>query len=83
MTTPQPGQKIHHWRVITVDGRRVVASCRCGTIRTVTLDALLDGTCSSCGCSAPTPQRVRAVQEAKADERRQRAHDWRIIGRGR
>ena len=74
---PQPGQRIHHWTIVSVAGRRVTAQCRCKTIRIVTLDALLDGTCSSCGCSTPSLQKLRAVREAKEEQKRQRERDWR------
>jgi hypothetical protein len=85
MTSPtlQPGQRVHHWQIVSVNGRRVVAQCRCREIRTITLDSLLSGECSSCGCSTPTEQKVKAIREAKEEMSRRRDLDWRIIGRGR
>jgi hypothetical protein len=45
------GQRIGHWLVIVVNGRRATVRCRCGQIREVALDALIDKSSVSCGCS--------------------------------
>ena len=44
--------KIGDWRVLRVAHRRALCMCRCGTTCEVSLDALLDRTSRSCGCSS-------------------------------
>jgi hypothetical protein len=48
------GQKFGHWHALVIDGKRTTAMCRCGTVRVLSTDELVNGTIvSSCGC-APT-----------------------------
>jgi hypothetical protein len=76
--TITPGERVHHWQIIAVDGRRVTAQCRCGQVRIVALDELQSGVRTSCGCLPASAAHQRAVREAKADHERQRLRNWRL-----
>ena len=77
------GQQIYSWTVIAVNGRAAVVRCRCKEIRTVTVDLLIEGHCTSCGCSTPTPQKMKALREDYEDQKRRKNFSWRIESRGR
>jgi hypothetical protein len=61
---PKPGQKIHHWTVIAIDGRRATVQCRCRQIRIVAIESLQSGAIKSCGCSQSPEEKRRAIREA-------------------
>lgn len=49
--TIKTDDQVGHWRVLRLQHRRALCRCRCGTTSEVSLDALQDGTSTSCGCS--------------------------------
>jgi hypothetical protein len=55
-----------HWTVVGADetGKRITCRCRCGAVHVVALDALDDGTSSSCGCR-PLSRRQRSNRAAE------------------
>jgi hypothetical protein len=59
--TIAPGNRIHHWMIIAINGRRVTARCRCNQIRIVTIEDLLSGVRGSCGCAPPKPEHRRSL----------------------
>jgi hypothetical protein len=81
--TITPGARVHHWLIVAVDGRRATCRCRCGEVRVIALDALADGHCTSCGCSTPTPEKMKALREDYKDQKRRKNFNWRIESRGR
>ena len=81
--TVEVDQTFGHWRVVRVVHRRALCKCRCGQVHEVSTESLTSGESTSCGCSTPTPAKVRAIREAKEEQKRQRDRDWRIVGRGR
>jgi hypothetical protein len=76
-TTPTitPGQRVGNWEILSVDpsGKRVCCACVCGTVRILSVAALLDGTATpSCGCRPLTPAQrseLRAEQARAAADR--------------
>jgi len=76
MSELKVGERIHHWQIVAIDGRRVTAQCRCHQIRIVAIDDLLSGIRTSCGCS-PSPGHQRAEREARQEQERRRDRDWR------
>ncbi len=81
--TVEVDQTFGHWRVVRLSHRRALCRCRCGQVHEVSVDALTSGESTSCGCSTPSVQKLRVVREAKAEEKRRRDTNWRIVGRGR
>lgn len=63
------GQRVGHWLVIVVNDRRATVRCRCGKINEVALDALIDKSSVSCGCSP--------LSIPKSRTRAPRLPDWR------
>ena len=72
----QPGAHLYHWLIISVDGRRVTARCRCHEMRTIAIEDLQNGIRTSCGCLPPSSPTNRALREAREEHRRRRAFDW-------
>jgi hypothetical protein len=71
-----PGERLYHWQIVAVDGRRVTARCHCHQIRIVAIEDLLSGARSSCGCSPP----LRGHGQYTAQQHRRRSRelfDWR------
>jgi hypothetical protein len=77
-STIAPGDHLFDWKVVSIDGRRATCRCRCGSIRIVVLADLLSGVITSCGCSTPTPQKLRVLREAEKEKQRHRVFDWRL-----
>ena len=82
--TIKPDDKFGHWRVIALAHKRTLCKCRCGEIREIATDALLDGSSVSCGC-APLGLRAysKISHEVKKERERRRLFNWRIVGKGR
>jgi hypothetical protein len=78
MTTIVPGDRVHHWMIIAINGRRVTARCRCHQIRIVAVEDLLSGVRTSCGCAPPAPEHRQALNEAQAQRQRLRNFNWRL-----
>jgi hypothetical protein len=80
MTIPSlvPGQRLHHWQIVSIDNRRVTARCRCGEIKTIAVESLIEGHCTSCGCSTPTPAKMQALREGYEDQKRRKNFSWRL-----
>jgi hypothetical protein len=75
--TIMPGDRLHHWRIISVDGRRVTARCRCHQVRIIAVEDLLSGVRSSCGCAPPAREHRGAFSDARQERKRRRDFDWR------
>jgi hypothetical protein len=62
------GQQFGAWEVVGVDatGRRAGCRCSCGTVRTVAVAALTDGTSRSCGCVPLTVEQGAALRAEAA-----------------
>jgi hypothetical protein len=75
---PKPGDHLFNWKIITVDGRRVTARCRCHQIRVVVIEDLLSGAVTSCGCGTPSAQKLHALREAKQEQQRRKNFNWRL-----
>ena len=54
-------KKFGHWELLSVANKRALCRCRCGSVHAVSLDALEDGSTSSCGCRPFTTQQKRNV----------------------
>jgi hypothetical protein len=54
-------KKFGHWELLSVANKRALCRCRCGSVHEVSLDALEDGSTSSCGCRPFTTQQKRNV----------------------
>ena len=52
-----PGSWVGDWHIVTTDGKRVSAVCRCGTVRLMGAEALADGSAAK-SCGKCTPSRV-------------------------
>jgi hypothetical protein len=68
-----PGRRVGNWEALSVDpsGKRACCSCVCGTVRILSVAALLDGTATaSCGCRPLTPKQR---EELRAEQARQLA----------
>jgi hypothetical protein len=75
-----PGAPVGHWLVLAVDatGRRADCRCRCGTVREVSVAALVNGESTSCGCAPLTTPQLEALrQEAGQELRRRELKNWR------
>jgi len=74
-----PSAKIGHWHVLAVDatGRRAGCRCRCGTVREVSVAALLSGESTSCGCGPLSLSQVEQLRVSKVERQRRRDRDWR------
>lgn len=72
--TVTAGSKFGFWTVIQTTGRTAVAQCACGSIRRVSVDALVSSTSTSCGCYGPSrPAREEAEQrQQQRDQGNQR-----------
>jgi hypothetical protein len=75
-TTIKAGDRLHHWHIISVDGRRATARCRCHQIRIVAIEDLLAGTRTSCGCRPLAPARNKEIHEARQERKRRQNFDW-------
>lgn len=75
-----PGQRVGHWQVISIDeaGKRATVQCRCREIRVIAIEALQDGTSTSCGCSWPTAEGHRTLSEARREQQRRKIFNWRL-----
>ncbi len=83
--TITPGQRIHHWRIVSIDktGRRATAVCACHQTRVVAVEDLISGARASCGCKPPPWGTGQARREAQQEHQRQRQYfDW-LPERGR
>ena len=78
-----PGATVGHWLVLAIDatGRRVGCRCRCGTVREVSVEALVSGASTSCGRMALSREHIRALRDELAQQRRRRdLKNWRPGG---
>jgi hypothetical protein len=81
INTIAPGATIGHWLVLATNGRRAACRCRCGVVREVSVDALLDGTASpSCGCVVSQKQATALREEATLRQRQRELRDRRPSG---
>jgi hypothetical protein len=76
-TTIAPGERIHHWTIISVNGRQATARCRYHQVRIVTIEDLLSGVRTSCGCAPPAREHRQAFNDARQEQSRRRDFGWR------
>jgi hypothetical protein len=59
------GASFGSWKVAALDpvGKRATVQCVCGVARQVAVAALLDGSCTGCGCRA-TPRSSPATRKS-------------------
>jgi hypothetical protein len=77
MSVVTPGTTIGHWLVLGVNGRRAGCRCRCGIVREISIDALIAGDSTSCGCMPPSAQQSAVMRRDGAERERRRDRDWR------
>jgi hypothetical protein len=73
-----PGDHIHHWTIIAVDGRRVTAQCKCHQVRIITIEDLFSGVRTSCGCRPAPKEYNDAAYEARQERQRRRNFSWKL-----
>jgi len=75
------GQRFGNWEVVGLDaaGRRASCGCVCGSVRILSVDALLNGVASpSCGCAPLSASQLKALrQETAQEEQRREQRSWR------
>ena len=72
-------QKVFHWRVVKIDGRRTTCVCQCGTARILNTDELENRTAvQSCGCSPVSAEEFQQMKKAEdfARWRREQKTSW-------
>jgi hypothetical protein len=81
MTRQRLADRRASWEILSVDpsGKRVCCSGVCGTVRILSVAALLDGTAApSCGCRKLSGEQLDALRrEAEQQERRREQKLWR------
>ena len=79
-TTITAGATVGHWLVLAIDatGRRVGCRCRCGTVREVSVEALVSGENASCGCEPLSPSQLERLRVSREEQQRGRdLKNWR------
>jgi hypothetical protein len=75
MNTLAVGQKVSHWRVLVVDRHHATCMCRCGTVRILNTEELINGAVAlSCGCMPVAAQELQQIKQAEDFVRCQREH---------
>lgn len=73
------GKELGAWTVMSTDasGKRAICRCACNAVQWIAVEALADGSSTSCGCTALSRERVEALRAEAARQRRRRDRDWR------
>jgi hypothetical protein len=73
------GSTVGFWIVLSIDvsGRRAACQCRCGAVREVSVDALVSGASTSCGCAPLSSLQLEKLRDSKSERQRRRGRDWR------
>jgi hypothetical protein len=77
--TPAGMRTFGHWTEIGCADklrRRLVVRCKCGQTATVSLEVLMSGESTSCGCVPLTAKQGAAMREETAQRQRQRDLRW-------
>jgi hypothetical protein len=76
--TDVTGKQFGSWTVLSIDpgGKRAGCRCACGRLQAVSVEALISGASTPCGCERLTAEPSDALRAEAAQRRRRRERNW-------
>jgi hypothetical protein len=77
------GTSFAAWTIVSTDptGKRATCRCVCGRMQIIAIEALRNGSTTSCGCQPLAPNQLRQFRAEAVQRQRQRERDWQPGGR--